>query len=303
MPAVNDAQLPESVLTEAASGLAEVATEFADEIGGPPTLAEFLEVLGWAIPTNSDVVADSFPEPVSLRANLKGNKRYSSAEKSRVGELNDNVFEEARDHLLTLFRQLNSVTGAQVTPDDFAAAVLQALNTDRITLADVTGSDVRKIAADVPKKRAAKAEVGDILAIPVQGGNRLGVVLTRNRFGTALGLFEGVSANGRLTAELRKAPRKLPVYTEDSLVKNGTWQIVGHDESLLAEFPTEPEIYHKPGAWPGIDTGEHGAAEPADGPLRLIGADEAREVGLADGSYRQTYAAAFLQKRLTDETS
>jgi hypothetical protein len=91
------------------------------------------------------------------------------------------------------------------------------------------------------------------------------------------------------------------VYTEDSLVKDGTWKIVGTDESLLALFPADPPIYHKPGAWPGIDTGEFGAAETADGPMRMIGADEAREVGLLGGTYRQTYPAAYLQKVLDDE--
>lgn len=300
---MNEVPLPESALADAASGLAEVATEFTDEVGGPPTLAEFLEILAWAIPTNSDALSDGFPETLPLRANLKGNKRYSSAESSRVGELNDNVFEEARDYLLTLCRQLKAVTDKQVTPEWFAAAMLQVLNTDRVTLADVSGSDVRKLTAEAPKKRAAKAEIGDLLAIPLeQGGYRLAVVVARNRFGTALGFFDGVSTNGRLTAELRATPRKHPIYTEESLIKNGTWQIVAHDDTLPTLFPTNPEIYHKPGAWPGIDTGEHGAAEPADGPLRLIDSEEATEIGLKDGSYRQTYPAAYLQKRLADKS-
>lgn len=35
--------------------------------------------------------------------------------------------------------------------------------------------------------------------------------------------------------------------------------------------------------------------------MRNIGPDEAREVGLQGGTYRQAYPAAFLQKVLDDE--
>ena len=75
---MNDVLLPESALNETTSGLAEVATEFADEIGGAPTLAEFLEILGWAVPVNSDVLDGGFPEPLTFKASLPGNKRYES---------------------------------------------------------------------------------------------------------------------------------------------------------------------------------------------------------------------------------
>jgi hypothetical protein len=54
------------------------------------------------------------------------------------------------------------------------------------------------------------------------------------------------------------------------------------------------------------DAGRFGAAETADGTLRLIGPDEARQAGLLDGTYRQTCNAvcchaAWLQKLLDDE--
>jgi len=50
-----------------------------------------------------------------------------------------------------------------------------------------------------------------------------------------------------------------------------------------------------------VDTGEFGAAETADGTMRFIGPDEARETGLADGSYRSTWIGTFLQETLDDE--
>jgi hypothetical protein len=289
---MDDAALPDGALTETAGALAEVAGEFADELGRPPTLAEFLEIIGWSIP------GSGLPQPLPLRAVTTGNKRYTGPGRSRAGELNDGVFEAARDCLMPLFGLLEG----PVTPEVFASALLRMVNRGRIALADVDGADVRKIVAGDPARRLVKAEIGDVLAIPVPGGHRIAVVIAKNRFGTALGLFAGISPTGRLTAQVRAAPRKYPLYTEESLIKAGTWQIVGHDETLLKLFPANPEIYHRPGAWPGIDTGEFGAAERADGPLRLIGAAEARETGLSDGTYHQAYPAAFLHQVLTEQS-
>ena len=181
-----------------------------------------------------------------------------------------------------------------MTPQQFASALLQVLQSGRIILADVAPADIRKLTADVPKKRIAKPRPGDVLAIPAKdGGYHMAVVVAQNCFGCALGLFHGTSAQGQLDADLRRSPRKYPVHTGDDLVTNGTWKIVDHDDRLLALFPSDPVIYHRPNAWPGIaDTGQFGAAETSDGTLRLIGPDEAREVGLEDGTYQQVWLAA-----------
>jgi len=305
MPA-NDVSLSASALGEASSGLAEVAAEFADEWGGAPTLAEFLELVGWALPANSAATDGTFSQPLKFKVGLKGNKPYRSDTPSRVPELNDHTFEDARAHHVVLVEKVRTTVDAPVTPQQFASAILQVLQTGRITLADVRSEDVRKLTADVPEKRIARPRPGDVLAIPARdGGCHMAVVVARNRFGTALGLFHGTSAQGRLDADLRRRPRKHPVYTDDNLVLDGTWKVVGHDASLLALFPSDPVIYHQPNAWcrqPGIaDTGQFGAAETADGTLRLIDPDEAREVGLQDGTYRQGCMAAYLQKQLDDE--
>lgn len=108
-----------------------------------------------------------------------------------------------------------------------------------------------------------------------------------------------IAAQQRRPAE----PAHSAVHTEESRIKDGTWPIIDHDDELLAHFPANPEIYHKPHAWPGIiDTGEHGAAETADGTMRLIDAAEAETVGLHNGTYRQTRTAEHLEQRLTDGT-
>lgn len=289
---MTEALLAAAVVEKAAEGYAEIAGEFGDA----PTLAEFLELLGWAVPTNSDAVDGTFTQPMRLTAKV-GGKRYRTDRPSRVPELNDNAFEDARSLGADLAERIREADGAPATPARYASALLQVLRTGRVPLADVRGDEVRELVPEAGK-RAVKPAPGDVLAIPVRNGFRLAVVLTRNRFGTAIGLFEGVSPHGRPSADILSAPVTPPVYTEESLIKKGTWRIVGHDEELLGGFPAEPEIYHKPGAWPGIDTGEFGAAETADGRLRLIDADESRAVGLQDGTYRATRPAAYLQKVL-----
>jgi hypothetical protein len=240
--------------------------EMADELGGPPTLAEFLEVLNWS---SSD---GRFVATVS-------GKPYRSSSPSRVGDLGDAVFEDAREYL----------AGG---PD----AVLADLRAGQVILADVEPGEIGGLTVETPKKRVARPKPGDVVAIPVSGGYRPAVVLTRNRFGTALGLFRGVSPNGQV-GRLRGAPGR-HVYTDETLIKNGTWPVVDHDESLSGLFPADPPIYHKPGAWPGIDTGEYGAAETAEGSMTPLSASEAAAVGLTDGTYRQTMNSAFLQKQL-----
>lgn len=272
MPLVNE---------ETLTGLAGVAADFAEEAGGGPTLAEFLEVVGWSIPADSDL-----PVPLRFKATLKGNKRYESTETSRVPELNDHVFEDVRSVLANVDIPL-------------ADALLEAIQSGRIPLTDVNGEDVRKLTVDA--KRATKPKPGDVIGIPAgEGGYRLAVVLGQNSFGTAIGLFDGVSAQGRLEQAIRDNPRKHPVYTEESLIKDGTWKILGHDDGLTSLFPSDPPIYHKAGAFPGVDTGEFGAAETADGDMRMLSQAEASEVGLLDGTYRQVYPAAYLQKVLDE---
>jgi hypothetical protein len=79
---VNDVSLSASALGEASSGLAEVAAEFADELGGAPTLAEFLDIIGSALPTNSAATDGTFSEPLRL---IKGGPHRKQAVPKRCG--------------------------------------------------------------------------------------------------------------------------------------------------------------------------------------------------------------------------
>jgi hypothetical protein len=298
---VNDVSLSANALAEASAGLAGVAAEFTEELGSAPTLAEFLEIVGWALPARSAATDGTFADPLRFKVTLKGNEPYRSDTASRVPELNDHLFADAAEHHAALVEAMHTASNVPVTPLQFASALLQVLHSGQIILADVAPQDIRNLIADVPKKRIARPKPGDVLAIPARnGGFHMAVVLVQNRFGCALGLFHGTSAKGRLDTGLCRSPRKYPVYTNDHLVMNGTWRIVDHDASLLALFSSDPVIYHRPNAWKGIDTGEFGAAETSDGTLRMIGPDEAREIGLQNGTYRPARLAEMLQKQLDE---
>jgi hypothetical protein len=298
---MNDEPLPERSVLELAEGLALISSDAADAFGGEPTLGELLEIIGWAFPDGSDAIDGSFAMPLRFKVGMKANKRYAFPAASRVGELGDAVFADTTDLLNDLLAQLDRASQGPVSRGVFSSALLGILRTGRVPLADVAeAGDIRTLTIDAPKS-AVRLSVGDVLAIPAaSGGHRVAVVLARNGFGTALGLLRGVNRLPR-TASAHVVPKPYPVYTDEQLVKSGVWKVIGHDESLLGLFPAEPEIYHKPRRRPGVDdTGEFGAAETADGRLRFIGSEEARNVGLADGSYRQTVLGEFLQRQLDE---
>ncbi len=300
---VNEETVPDQSVLALADGLAAIAAEAGESLGGEPTLGELLEILGWAFPDGSDAVDGSFATPLRFKVNLKPNKRYSAPEPSRVGELGDAVFTDATDLLAEVLAGLSRADRAPVSAARFGAVLLEALRSGRAALADVEGGAVARLAIE-PAKKSVRLRPGDLLALPAAaGGRHLALVLTRNGFGTALGLFRGVVRPPSIAAAV-KAPLPYPVYTDEEPVKTGLWKVIGHDESLLALFPAEPEIYHEPRRRPGVDdTGEFGAAETAEGPLRFIDAEEARAVGLADGSYEQTRLSPYLEQYLDERAS
>ncbi|MGW7361843.1 hypothetical protein ACWGI8_00075 [Streptomyces sp. NPDC054841] len=285
-----------------ASQLTGIVADFAEEVGGPPTLGELLEILGWGAPAESEALAQPLPVPLTLKAKLKGNRRYQSGRPSRTGELNDAVFVAASDLLTELAEGAAARDGAPVTPAGLAAEITAVLRESAVELDDVEAGAVLSLTADVPKRKPQKPKRGDLLAIPAkEGGWHLALVIDRNRFGTALGLLRGTRAVPKVVEERPDVVSRPVFHTDDEQVVAGVWKTVGREESLLGLFPGDPEIYHGTEFdWPG-DLGEFGAAESAEaGELRLIGKDEAREVGLTDGTYRQSWMSEHLQELLDD---
>jgi len=292
-PFVSDA-----LLIEGSRRLARLVSMLGEEFGSLPALGEFLEVLSVAVPVG-DGFASNLPVPFRLKAKVKGNRRYSYNRKSRVAELNDAAFTGASDFLSFLGRGMFSA-GSQVTADVFAAGILRILNGSDVSFEDVSAAQVVALVAEVPK-RIIRAQRGDVVSIRAKSGNyHLAVVVARNRFGTALGFLRGDFLFPRVGNAERCQARSRPVYTDDQLVANGTWTVIGHAEDLLALFPDDPEIYHAPDLlWPDDQIGEFGSAESSSG-LRRIAKEEAEEVGLLNGTYRQVYLSGHLQQLLDD---
>ncbi|GAA1848694.1 hypothetical protein [Asanoa iriomotensis] len=269
---------------------------FEDELDGPPTLGEFLEILNFSTPSGRGL-----PRSLRLRATVKGGRRYVMNRASRVADLNDAVFVEAAELLVSLVDSRLSNGGQELTGGGLASALLQVVHESGVSFADLPAGEV--VALDADKSRTIRAVAGDVVAVPGRnGGYHLGVVIMRSRFGTAIGFLRGTSAVPRLDSSSHRQPRVRPLYTDDRAIADGTWPIVGHDEDLRALFPDQPEIYHAPGQpWSPVDLGEFGSAESPSGTLRPITRQEADEVGLLANGFSQTYPSEHLQE-LLDKT-
>ncbi|WP_141582623.1 hypothetical protein [Actinomadura sp. WMMA1423] len=213
-----------------------------------------------------------------------------------MAEFGDSVFANAGD----LVAQIAATAGEELRPSDLASTLLVLLKQCQVPVADI---DPAKILRIIPRpSKGARPEPGDVLALPVSGEKfGLAVVLTRNRFGTALGLLRGALLSPRPRKGQYAPTPCVPIYTDERLLADGTWRKIDHDEQLLAHFPEDPEIYHSPDLqWPGVELGEFGAAENSAGRLRFIDATEARTVGILDGSYRQARTGEEVQDLLSE---
>lgn len=277
-----------------------VTASFAEELGSAPTLGELLEILGWAIPANHSALAETIQVPVRFDALLSGGKRYRDRRASRTGELNDHAFNQATDCMAAIINAEGAATdNGEVTIQLLAEGLTSALHATLLPFADTTGKHIETVTLSTPK-RAPKPKVGDLIAIPSgAGGFHVVLVIARNRFGTALGLLEGVHHGPKPTAGY--VARDRYIYTDDNAVASGTWRVIDHDETLTAAFPGEPEIFHRQDPrFPNPDLGEFGAAETAQGRLRKIGPDEQHAIGLHDGTYRQGYVSTQVAKLLDE---
>lgn len=273
------------------TGLEALVADIAEELeGGMPTLGGLLEVLGWSAPPYVAL-------PLSYKVALENGKRYKKPADDIAGELSDAIFTDASDLLARIAPRDDEgdPKSAALTLD---AALTKLLQDSDIEFKDVRGGQVAGVTL-APTKRPARPKPGTVLAIPAAGGGyRLASVITRNRFGTALGIVDGVVAIPSVGAAKGMPVLPRPFYTDDRAVADGTWRVVGHDDALRMRFPQDPEIYHEsPSPFPGVNVGEFGAAETADGSMRLIDADEAREVGLGV-DYRQGLMSETLQAML-----
>ncbi|MFC4556423.1 hypothetical protein [Georgenia faecalis] len=284
--------MAQEVVAAATAELAGLAQTVAEGLGGPPRLAELLEVLGWGAASLGDDLDAPPPVPVELRPRLRRGATPAEGP-SRAGDLGDAPVVDAGDLLGRLAARLRDSEG-RPTLEDLATLVGQGLRgLPPGTLADVDPGDVTSVTVRTVTA-PQRAAVGDVVAIPATDGTyHLGVVLDRNVFGTALGLFRGTHAPRPPAPGAPAAAHA--VYTDDEAVADGHWRVVGHDENLIVGFPDAPEVLHRPGA-PGV--GPYGAAERPDGALRDLGEDEARERGVLAPDFQQIYAGRQLERHL-----
>jgi hypothetical protein len=289
-------------LVEGGQELDRVVRTLGKEVGAVPALGELLEVLGFSIPTR-DEFFDGVSVPLRLSAKVKGGRRYIYDRKSRIAELNDAVFVESSTFFSFLAERSRLVGKHGTTNAELASWIYQAMIDSGASFEDIESGRVISLEAEMARK-VIKPKRGDVVAIPGKVDSyTIAVIVTRNRFGTALGLLRGKSRFPRLpSAGRRRQLRGRVVYTDDQLIAGGTWPIVDHVDQLLSLFPEDPEIYHAPGfSWPGVELGEFGSAESSSGDMRKVDQMEAGEMGLLDGSYRQVYVSEHLQDLLDDE--
>jgi hypothetical protein len=211
-----------------------------------------------------------------------------------VAELNDAVFAVAGAAVGRMLDALSTPDGHAPAPGELADALLDAVRQPDLRLADISGEKI--VAVTAAGRKARRPAPGDVVAVPLAGGGfRLCVVITQNQFGTAFGFFTGVSRRGLVSDVDPSGFEARPVYSDDQCVRNGGWQIVGHDESLLPLFPASPERFYPPGDL----TGPFGAAETPDGRLRNLTEEEAREVGVLASDYDGAPLCEQLQSRLS----
>jgi hypothetical protein len=309
------AEFQEKLITTAARGLEEVADEFADELERRPSSAELFEIVTQALKSVGDErLSDVTPANVTaLKPQIrKGAKRLDSPKEAdepggSVSDLNDAAFVVAGDLVADLSDGFKRDASHAPTLNELCGLLVEAAHRCKEgLLADINPTDIAGVKAEVNKKRKIKAEVGDIVAIPLENGAyRMAVILAKNTYGVAYGFFEGASKVPRpFPVNSHPPATPHPIYSSDELVANGRWKIVGHDEALLSLFPAEPEIYHRQQVIPGMpdygkNIGPYGSGRTASGRMRDVTKEEAEELGLLDGTYRQTYLASYLEEHLS----
>jgi hypothetical protein len=248
-----------------------------------------------AVEPFSDVRA----EHVSALTLECGERGEAAGVPSEVPGLNDSIFVDGADLLVELSDAFAEDEGRAPTLAEICRLLERALQGVDSTLITHPPTGV-KIGAMVSRKQRAPGKVGDIVAIPAKDGrNFIAVIVARNRFGIALGLFKGTNDAGPISIHSHAPVEKYPVYTGKEFIESGRWKIVGHDDELLSLFPAEPEIYHyqlKDQPKPGI--GPYGSGETAEGRLRDLSKEEAEEIGLHSEEYRAIYLPDMLEQYL-----
>jgi hypothetical protein len=300
-----DLLMREPPIVVTARGVRDVCEAFADEMKRKPTSREFFEILTWALKgCRDDLLSDVHPaRVVALIPKMRrgATTRLGDDAVSAVAELNDNVFVVASDFLSDLAASIKAATGTTPTLGQLCETIVQGLHKDsEELLSDISPIDIVGVTAKVKEGRRIVTRIGDIVAIPAKNGEySTALILDKNAFGTAYGLFEGTSKPRPVSLSSHPPVVRHPIYSGDEFVAAGRWRIVGHDEALRSLFPREPEIYHRKQIIEGGPTiGPYGAGETASGRVRQLSREEAEDLGVLSGEYQQVYTPEELESYL-----
>jgi hypothetical protein len=284
--------------------LAEIAEEFKGQIGRQPSLTELLEILTWGLKSLADEPFSDVKPGDVLALRLEGDKALErSGVRSSVSDLNDSVFVAASDLVMQVTAALQRQSGSKPSLKEFCRILENALSADPASR--TKSGKGPKIAAKLRKGKTITVRVGDMVAIPARNGQYfITVVVAKNTFGVAYGLFKGTHAARPLSSRAHPPVDSHPIYDGEEFIQGGQWKIIGHDATLLSLFPAEPEIYHyQRSDVPRPTIGPYGSGETASGRLRAISKEEAQELGLLSGKYRSVLTPQQLEERLNQELS
>jgi hypothetical protein len=263
----------------------ELISELEDSLGSEPALGHVLSMLLWGVHSlHPDAVSRTDPAAVK---SLTAETEKGTVAAEPVDDANDAAFTEAADLVADLAADLASDRGRAPTLNQLLDALSSGLS----------AFDVSKLEADTGTTKGKRPSEGDVVAIPIGGGrHRLAVMLERNRFGVAFGLFKGEHP---LTPSLPAGlePERHPVHTDDDAVRSGRWAVIGHDDGLRSKF-SRPEIFHEPDP-DDHEIGEYGSGETEDGRLRDLDKQEAEELGVLSGDFDQVFLSEELETRLS----
>jgi hypothetical protein len=294
---------------QVAADLQEIAQNFADEIGRKPTSKEFFEILTCALQSMSGVLlSDVNPSNViALKPELTpGTKGYDEGSaKSAVAELNDATFVAATNAFMSMIEIIREATAQPPALKDLLRLLPEGLGRSDNLLADIDSRKITKVQAEFKDMKKTVVKPGDIIAIPAKNDEYFrAVVLGKNRFGVAYGLFKGTGKDTPISKDSHPPVNPHPIYSDDKSIVDGRWKIIGHDEGLLSLFPSDPEIYHyQHEDDPDPEIGPYGSGETASGRLRALSKKEADELGLTSEEYRQAYMSEYLENYLNKKLS
>lgn len=302
----------EEIVPVAVSGLADIAFAFHGDLERAPTIDEMCSLITTGLRSASadlldDVQSDAVPDIHPRLIAGARRRRVEDLLDASIDDLNDNTFVTANDVLTDLSERLQRTGGRMPTLAELCGVLARAVQmSDDTLLLDIKPQQLAAFETEVRVPRKARPKVGDIVAIPARNGDSFAaIVLARNTFGTALGLFDGTVDASKITADAHPTPRSRHIYTDDAAIASGRWPIVGHDDALRKLFPEEPEIYHKPRPNEpkrrGVpEIGPYGSAETADGTLRNLSQSEAEALGLLEPGFDYSFSPSAVEQHLNE---